>query len=492
MPNKYTMNNNLVLSQSQAADLLSISENALNALAYSGQIPYLRISNSAGGPQFCFNSNALIAWLPTLKNDNQNYKQLKKRMCAQYPEALSILQSYNKQFTASKKPKGYNLTKVSNKKFGYIYYVRYINNGKLIPTRWSTHTNNFEAATGFAIENRDKLISEYLRKKTDKKPTQQLYSIMKNYYEKDSKYQKSDNRRGRTLSENARKIYLGAILRHWIPFLKKHRIAALNEIDKPLLVLFQDYCMDKGNKPQTVNHFVSFISHIFDYLIQKNYVETNPCKGLLPLGVNEDAYKIRNCYNIRDLRGVFNKRWNDEISYLLCLMIYSTGMRNGEIERIKVKDIIRINQCWFINIPKSKTRYGLRIVPVHDFVYGKLVCYIRKCKKSPEDLLFCQNNGKSMPRQWYTDANTALGKFTGCDKTMLKKENITFYSGRHFWKTMVNAGELGDIEEYFMGHKISNDVAKRYNHRDKQGQEKIVQKARQVFRILDNMLFIRQ
>jgi hypothetical protein len=37
-------------------------------------------------------------------------------------------------------------------------------------------------------------------------------------------------------------------------------------------------------------------------------------------------------------------------------------------------------------------------------------------------------------------------------------------------KTMMNAGGLGeDIEEYFMGHKTSGDVSKRYNHKGRQG-----------------------
>ena len=497
MPNNYTMNNNMILTESQAADILSISENTVTALAYSGQIPHLRIPNPAGGThQLCFNSKALLDWInsgPTIKTNNRNeVARFKQRLCKQYPKALSMLKSYDKQFMPRRKPKGYNLTKVANKKIGFIYYVRYIDKGRLVPTRWSTHTNDFTAATNFAIKNKDRLLSEYFISKAKIKTPNILYSVMKNYYEKDSPYQKSDKRRGRSIRENVRKVYHGAILNHWIPFLKKHRISTLDEIDAPLMVCFQDHCMDKGIKPQTVNHYVSYISHIFDYLLLKKYVEKNPCKGLIALGVEEDEYEIRGCYNVTELRGVFNKRWNDDISYLLCLIIYSTGIRNSEMDRIQVKDIIQINHYRFIDIPKSKTKYGVRIVPLHDFVYSKLTQYIKKNKKSPEDLLFCQANGKSIPRQWYTNANIALGKFTKHDKAMLDKENITFYSGRHFWKTMVNANDLGDVEEYFMGHKISSDVAKRYNHRDKQGQEKIVQKARQVFRILDKTLFIRQ
>jgi hypothetical protein len=54
----------------------------------------------------------------------------------------------------------------------------------------------------------------------------------------------------------------------------------------------------------------------------------------------------------------------------------------------------------------------------------------------------------------------------------------------------MNSEELGaEIEELFMGHKVSGDVSKRYNHRDKLGKEKLLEKARKAFRILDEKLF---
>jgi hypothetical protein len=67
---------------------------------------------------------------------------------------------------------------------------------------------------------------------------------------------------------------------------------------------------------------------------------------------------------------------------------------------------------------------------------------------------------------------------------------ISFYSGRHFWKTMMNAEGLGgDAEEVFMGHKVSADVSRRYNHRDKQGETLVVKTAGRIFSILDRVLF---
>jgi integrase len=167
-------------------------------------------------------------------------------------------------------------------------------------------------------------------------------------------------------------------------------------------------------------------------------------------------------------------------------------MRNSEIERVKVKDIIEIGGCHFIDIPESKTRNGIRIVPLHEFVYKKLSGFIISTGKQQDDRLFIFSaTGKSKHNQstLYNKSNNDMGRAMGISPDDLEKQHITFYSGRHYWKTLMNSEDLGDVEEYFMGHKVSNNVARRYNHRDRQGQEKIVEKAEEVYKILDRRLF---
>ena len=486
----------MILTSCQAANILRINENTLNALAVSGRIPHIRLSTT-NGHQYKFNTVDINNWLkqgPQLSTDNhailERYKQQIQR---KYPQALADIQNFNRHFVIPRRGKGYNLTKVTNKKIGFVYYVRYIENGKLVPTRWSTHTNNEQTAIEFAVANRERLLSEYRLRKSTTKTADKLYTILKKYYEKNSLYLKKDTLRGRTLCESTRSYYHKSIQNHWMPFLKKNNIKTIAEIDTPLMTKFQDYCLAKGHKPQTVNHRVSFIKNIFNYLLIRGQIKINPCASLVTLRVKEGDNKARGCYNINELKGVFNKRWSEDHLYLLCLIIYFTGMRNSEINRIQIKDIITINKCRFIHIPKSKTKYGERYVPLHEFVYAKLIRYIQKHKKRPEDPLLCQKNGKPFGRHYYQNANISLGMLVYKNKTLtredikkkLEEDNITYYSGRHFWKTLMNAHDLGEIEEYFMGHKVSNDVAKRYNHRDKQGQGKIVQKAREVFRIID-------
>jgi integrase len=164
-------------------------------------------------------------------------------------------------------------------------------------------------------------------------------------------------------------------------------------------------------------------------------------------------------------------------------------MRNSEMDKIQIKDIIKINNIPFIDIPKSKTVNGIRIVPLHDFVYKKISAYIKKKSKKENDYLFT-SGGKPPCSERYKAANMELAKFTGYTSEKLEAENITFYSGRHFWKTLMDSENLGDIEEYFMGHRVSSDVAKRYNHKDKQGRRKLLEKAKKVFSILDKRIFI--
>jgi integrase len=166
-------------------------------------------------------------------------------------------------------------------------------------------------------------------------------------------------------------------------------------------------------------------------------------------------------------------------------------MRNSEIERIKVYDIIEIKKIHFINIIESKTKNGIRIVPLHEFVYRKITAYIRKTKKNDNDLIFNIQGKKKLGSEIYNAANLELAVYTKYTAEKLEKENITFYSGRHFWKTLMDSEKLGGIDEYFMGHKVSGDVAKRYNHKDKQGKKKLIERTRRVFQILDKHIFVK-
>jgi integrase len=483
-----------LLTPAEMAYVLEINPQTLDCLVRGGSIPHTYIQLPDSHNQVVRFSPYLVAeWLQTNPRldpagGRQYLDGLRQHYKTQFATTLRSIKTLDTQFSPKRIPKGYHLIKVPSKKYGFLYYVRYTENGQAVYSRWNTHTNNREAAEQFAKDNKEHILAAYHERKEAQQTHPDLYSIMKRYYKKDSPYLALDVQRGRTITEPTRRTYQHFMADQWVPYLKKQRVTSWETIDTPFMARFQNHCLRQGKKPQTIAHYISTISLVFDHLLIEGIVTSNPCTNLTAIRPGDNDRTSRGCYELDSLHGAFNRRWNDHISYLLCLLIYTTGMRNSEIERIRVPDLITIAGTHFINIPKSKTNNGVRIVPLHDFVYQKMLDFINEYNKSGNDYLFSAA-GSELAGSVYTRANLALAKTINYPLDKLAREHITFYSGRHYWKTLVNAYKLGDVEEYFMGHKVSGDVAKRYNHRDKQGQHMLIKKAKEVFLILNKVLF---
>ncbi|GAB6392914.1 MAG: site-specific tyrosine recombinase XerD [Treponematales bacterium] len=270
----------------------------------------------------------------------------------------------------------------------------------------------------------------------------------------------------------------------FVPFLRERGVRVFEEVTVETLSDFQDSLLARGLKPQSVNNDLKAVRKAFRYLARKGMIKGNPCPGLQSVTVLRKDQTVRGCYEVKDLKGVFDAPWEDEGAYPLNLLVYTTGMRNGEIRRMRTGDIVERGGCHFIDIRESKTPSGVRLVPLHERVRERLLSYARD--KSPDEAVFpcC----KSSPM--FGKAAVMLGQRLGVSEEELAARHITFYSGRHFWKTLMNCGGLGEeAEEFFMGHKVSGDAAKRYNHRDRQGKDLMARKAGKAFAILDKHLF---
>ena len=397
------------------------------------------------------------------------------------PTILGALRQIKHEYTTVRRPKGYNLQKRPHKKLGFVYYVRYWHEGRMLPSKWSCRTNDAERARDFAEQNRKALISAYLgRRKGD------VQRFLEEFYDLGSPVYESECRRNGELSEEKRKRYRSVILNEFIPFLRARGVRAFEEIDVPFLDDFQDMLLSRGMKAVSVNNQLIAVGKVMKYLTRKGLVKVNPYINLSPVPARQEEKRTHGCYELAAMKGVFNdeSRWPDRVSFLLNLIIHTTDMRNSEIRRLRKKDIREIDGCRFVEIVESKTSNGLRIIPLHDTVYGKIREYA--AGKGDEALVF---EGFTACHK-FVKASNDLGKVLGVSADFMKQNNITFYSGRHFWKTLMNANGLGeDVEEVFMGHRVSSNVSKLYNHRDKQGKDLIVQKAREVFKILDRCIF---
>jgi integrase len=402
-----------------------------------------------------------------------------------FPDAFSELKKIL-EITIRNQPKGYCLVKRPSKAYGFLYYVRYIKDGKEVPSKWNTHTNNLAEAERFAQENRARILSAYYAKHT---PQGDMFSILETYYTKNSPYLITDQNRNRTIGEKTRSVYHHFTAREFIPFLKTEKVKTFSDITPPLIVRFQNHLLAKGNRPQTVNRYLGSTRAIFNQMLMTGVIHESAFDKVRMLRTGAKTADVRGCHELDNITGVFNTPWKDKLQYLLCLIIHTTGLRNSEIEKIQEKDLITVEGCRFINVKKSKTGNGVRMVPLHNFVYKQISGYIKETGKRPDDYLFSAHGGPNQSTL-YKAANLLLAEKLDIKKEYLAEQKITFYSGRHFWKTLMSAEGLGeDIEEYFMGHKVYGDVSKRYNHKDKRGQKRLVEKAQEVFAILDEKIF---
>ena len=418
--------------------------------------------------------------ITTVSGQKQDILYLKAIAAKECPTTLKALRLLDFEYTTHKLPKGYNLVKRDNKKTGFVYYVRYWHEGKMISSKWCTHTNNYDDACNFAEKKRDALISGYLEKRGG-----EVAKFLLGFYNPNNTIFLKEQKRTIELCEGKRKQYQSVIENDFVPFLKRNKIDTFEKITVPVLDDFQDELLAKGIKSKSANDQMAGLSRIFKYLARKGKLKDNPYLNLSKIPVKQEDKRTHGCYEINILKGIFDKQWENKTSHILNLIIYTTDMRPCEIRSFCENDIMSISGCRFIDLKKSKTENGIRLVPLHETVYQKIMDYAEEKKMGKETPIFEDISDRQIRK-----AAQELGKMLEVSEKYRETENITFYSGRHFWKTLMNAGGLGeDAEEVFMGHKVSSDVSKLYNHRDKQGKDIVVSKARKIFQILDKYIF---
>ncbi|GHU05504.1 hypothetical protein FACS1894147_11730 [Spirochaetia bacterium] len=383
-------------------------------------------------------------------------------------------------------------------KKGVTFYVRYFQSNKMIPSQWSTRTDNREAAAVFSRNNKERLLKKYFNRKEGKT----LFSILRKYYDKDSGFLEIDAARGRKLSESSRKILHGFVVNTFVPFLLDNKIREFHEIKAALINRFQNFLlMEKGLAPQSINRQISGVKAIFNHLYMTGHIEHNFIKDTMALRSANN--RIRGCYSMDDLLGIFKDPWEDKKAYLLCALIYSTGLRNGEIKNLRVKDIVarggvppeavqeagvEAAPVFFLNVERSKTINGIRMAPLHHRLKEFLDGWTAERGLGENDYLFAEHKNQKFCKP-AKEANDFMGSLLNRSPSELRNANITFYSGRHFYKTMLNSRRLGDVEELFMGHSVSREVSERYNHKDKRGEEELLREARRALEVVDECLF---
>jgi site-specific recombinase XerD len=385
----------------------------------------------------------------------------------------------------------YYLLKRPSKKCGFIYQARYIDpqTGKMLPTKYSTGTNDLNLAVQWAERNRKTCLERYKGKAE--------LSVFEAYYVEGSKYLKYEGYDGRVLSPAVMKQRQAFTNNHIIPFFQGQKVRYLSQITPIHIKQLKNYLStEKRLKPQTINYNLHSFKKCLEIMKDCGKITTDFSKCSFSVKGSKQAEKARGVYGMEALKGVFSKQWENGLSKLLCMVIYFTGIRNSEILRMRFNDLEKMQDVFFLNVRGTKSRNAVRKAPIHPTLYTALETYTRENGIAEDAPIF-----KGAYNDTFRRASFDMGSLLGYTEKELFEKGICFYSGRHTFKSFLSiahADKAADIDinfqEMFMGHNFNKEELKKdgineyqYKHLNCEsiGNGLLVKKGREVLKVID-------
>ncbi|MBP7262815.1 MAG: tyrosine-type recombinase/integrase [Spirochaetia bacterium] len=348
------------------------------------------------------------------------------------------------------------------------FYVKYRNDEGILIPAVSTRQRTSAAATAWAIANRDRIVGKSYERKGDP-----LGELLTTFYADGSKMLKRRADRGEPISEEYRIHCEGYCKNHFIPFFIENDIRSVHDVRRSLLRDMQDYMRDKNLSAKTVNSALSALRVIFDYLMEEEKIANNPCYGLKPLVVQ--GQEERGTLPLDKVQSVFKMEWSDNRSRLLCELGACCGLRNSEINALRVSSIVEANGHHYLDVKNAhnatrntKTEAGKRRIPLLPQLVAHLKKHIEIMGLAEADYLFWEHReGKlqSLPPKVFGQAVIDAAMLLGLSEKYLNDNNITFYGWRHFYNSLlITAGINPYRVKVLMGHSLGkgNDMTANY------------------------------
>lgn len=225
----------------------------------------------------------------------------------------------------------------------------------------------------------------------------------------------------------------------------------VSKIGIPEIKQYRKDRVKEGAAPATANKEKSALSKMFQVLVEKGLIATNP------------ARLVSNLSEKNGEREVYISRWDfnliverlPEWFRPVAQMAYFTGMRKGEILGLKLGDINLSTRIIYLTAEDTKERRRKR-VPIHCELKPILLDAIDG-RKAPDELLLVQNGTRFSNGNGRRSWEKAVA---GLDF----KRPPRFHDLRHTWKT--NARRSGmdqEIREAILGHVWrGKSVSERY------------------------------
>jgi integrase/recombinase XerD len=230
-------------------------------------------------------------------------------------------------------------------------------------------------------------------------------------------------------SEHTIKSYRNDIQKFW-EFMSDNfqEILNVNSLERVHLVAYRNWQQDNDFAPKTINRKLSSLSSYFDFLIEKNIMESNPVLNVRR--PRQEVVKETNDLTDQQIKALFDvlntKTHAIYLHRAVIYVLFSTGIRKSELIYLKRKNYIEINGHKVIEIVAKGGKHLTKVIhPICAEIIDNYLDWMENQGRGheSEDWLFQPTKNPSTP----SELNRPLGpkSVDYIVKTYAKKAGIT-------------------------------------------------------------------
>jgi integrase len=254
----------------------------------------------------------------------------------------------------------------------------------------------------------------------------------------------------------------------------------LQDLDRPILVVFRDALSKEGKNVKTVNKYLGILSTVLRHANRLKWMQGNPAEGL-GLKDSRRPDEIRRAFTTGEIKIIFQALQRDkqgfydkekyERYWLPLLGIYS-GARVNELAQLSINDIVVEEDIPSIAITSSgdddkriKSESSRRTIPLHkDLLTLGFLVYVNCIRQQGHTKLFPTLKPGPNGYQHYFNSH----HFAGSDGWLRKQlpnleKGGSFHLFRHAFATKLKNAEVEErLIEELMGHHLTSLSMNRY------------------------------
>lgn len=244
-------------------------------------------------------------------------------------------------------------------------------------------------------------------------------------------------------------------LKEFIVFLKKETINNFNDIDYKLLRFYLNDMFNKKYSSKTVSRHLSTLRTFFKFLKREGIIKSNP---MILISNPKEEKKLPTYLNYKELENILDIPDKTSVIGLrdACILelLYSTGIRVGELVNIKVGDIDFSQNRIKILGKGNKERYVLFGNKCKDLLNEYLTNSRPKLSKQKNENLFLNQRGTGI------SIRTTEKMVDDTVKRSSIKSHVSPHTLRHTFATHMldNGADLNSVSE-LLGHSNLNTTA---------------------------------